>query len=222
MRWTECEDYGRRLRGTLRELSRDGTVLATVYKEGSVGISSHPVTGESWCSNGEWTACWYATREVSVHASRHAAQRWCETMASRGAAEGEGVMGREMGAEELAEVRAWVFGPIDEESPVEILRDLLCHIDAIAAQRDDARERLRALVEATDACDEAGKDVDRLHRAWTSSWNNRTREKPVDDSIAAAASKAREAQRVAAGRFGAALAAARASVADPSARREVE
>lgn len=136
-------------------------------------------------------------------------------------------MGREMSAERLEWMRRAVA---IERAEIARERDGLlanlaaqaAHIAAITAQRDEAREKLRALVEALDACDEAGKDVDRLHRAWTSSWNNRTREKPVDDSIAAAASKAREAQHVAAGKFGAALEAARASVADPSARREGE
>lgn len=82
-------------------------------------------------------------------------------------------MGREMSAEELAAVRAIVaigFVTSDGESRADVEEDralLLEHVDAITAQRDDARAQLRALVDAasglvqhlegdTDSCRQCG------------------------------------------------------------------
>lgn len=81
--------------------------------------------------------------------------------------------------------------------------------ETVAQSVGELKAKLKALVEAIDAADKAGEEVARLHKAWNASWNNRTREVPVDDSIADAITKARDAQRVAGEKFGAALQDAR-------------
>lgn len=109
--------------------------------------------------------------------------------------------------EEMRAIRSrWGTGPEKYQADADAL---ICGIIHARERADDAEKKLAALVEAFDAVDKAGAEVSRLHRAWTASWNNRTREVPVDDSIADAATKAREAQRVAGEKFGAALRAAR-------------